>query len=375
MKTSSSIPHSSASWRHLVLRLVAVTLCVSGSLFAQGARNGTVTGTVSNQATGDLLPGALITVEGTGITTTTERGGSYSLTVPEGSQTLIVGFSGLDPARVPVTVLPGQAVTKDVQLSSGVYRMDTFSVTGVREGSALAIQTQRMSENPKWVAATDTFGNPAANPGELIQRLPGISTDIVGSEVRTVFVRGMGPGFSSLMVDGERIATSTGTSASRDYQIEQLGTGNLESVELIKAPQPDQDANAVAGFVNLVSRRAFDLPGRRVTITGGVLWRERGFDGGPFKDKIDNLDLFSLAYSDVWNVLGGNRNLGIAFNFNRRSSYTTQDEIGPAGVLYTGLGQAYLNPGSANPLTRIFGTGDFGYKARAHNAGVNVDYK
>src|SRR5687768_11082580 len=101
MKTSSSIPHSSASWRHLVLRLVAgVTLCVSGSLFAQGARNGTVTGTVSNQATGDLLPGALITVEGTGITTTTERGGSYSLTVPEGSQTLIVGFSGLDSARV-----------------------------------------------------------------------------------------------------------------------------------------------------------------------------------------------------------------------------------------------------------------------------------
>ena len=44
--------------------------------------------------------------------------------------------------------------------------------------NALALQTQRNSENPKWVVATDTFGNPAANPGELIQRLPGISTDI-----------------------------------------------------------------------------------------------------------------------------------------------------------------------------------------------------
>jgi hypothetical protein len=27
-------------------------------------------------------------------------------------------------------------VTRDVELSSGVYRMETFSVSGVREGSA-----------------------------------------------------------------------------------------------------------------------------------------------------------------------------------------------------------------------------------------------
>ena len=375
MKSLTPFLARGASWHRIFVRSAFLFLAVTASLFAQGTRNGTITGTISNQATGDLLPGALITVEGTGMTAVAERGGTYRITVPDGTHTLVVGYSGLDPARESVTVTAGQTVTKDIQLSSGVYKMEAFSVSGVREGSALAIQAQRMSENPKWVVATDTFGNPAANPGELIQRLPGISTDIVGSEVRTLYVRGMGPGFSSLMVDGDRVATSTGTSGSRDYQIEQLGTGNLESVELIKAPQPDQDANAVAGFVNLVSRRAFDLPGRRITVTGGVLWRQRGFDEGPFEDKVDDLDLFNFAYSDVFNVLGGNKNLGVAFNFNRRVSTTAQDEIGPAGVLYTGLGQSYLNPNSDNPLTRIFGTGDFGYKARAHNAGLNVDYK
>ena len=376
MKTLTSLLVRDASRHRMLFRCGAAFwfLAVTASLFAQGSRNGTVTGTISNQATGDLLPGALITVEGTGITATAERGGTYSLAVPDGTHTLVVGYSGLDPARVSVTVSAGQTVTKDIQLSSGVYKMEAFSVSGVREGSALAIQAQRMSENPKWVVATDTFGNPAANPGELIQRLPGISTDVVGSEVRTIFVRGMGPGFSSLMVDGERIATSTGTSASRDYQIEQLGTGNLESVELIKAPQPDQDANAVAGFVNLVSRRAFDAPGRRITVTGGVLWRMRNIDTSPFEDKVDGLDLFSLAYSDVFNALGGNKNLGVAFNLNRRVSATTQDEAGPGGVLYN-FGQTYLNPNSDNPLTRIFGSGDIGYKARAHNAGLSLDYK
>lgn len=345
------------------------------AMFAQRPNDGAVTGVVSNQATGALLPGAVVAVEGSAVSATTERGGSFNLSLPAGTHTLLVNFSGLDPARIPVTVAAGQTINRNIELTSGVYKLEAFSVSGVREGNALAIQTQRMSENPKWVVATDTFGNPAANPGELIQRLPGISTDIVGSEVRTLYVRGMGPGFSSLMVDGDRIATSTGTSASRDYQIEQLGTGNLESVELIKAPQPDQDANAVAGFVNLVSRRAFDLPGRRITVTGGVLWRQRGFNEGPFKDKPEGLDLFNFAYSDVFNVGSGNKNLGISFNLNRRSSYTTQDEIGPGGVLYTALSQAYLNPASNNPLTRIFGTGDFGYKAVARNAGLNIDYK
>lgn len=366
--------HASVSCSMACLLAVLLTCGLMAPLRAQRPADGVVSGVVSNQATGDLLPGAVVALEGSGLSTLTERGGGFTLAVPAGSHVLVVTFAGLDAARVPVAVAAGQTLTRDVQLTSGVYRMEAFAVKGVREGSALAIQAQRQSDNPKWVAATDTFGNPAANPGELIQRLPGISTDIVGSEVRSLYIRGMGPGFSALMVDGERVATSTGTSASRDYQIEQMGTGNLESVELIKAPQPEQDANAVAGFVNLVPRRAFDLPGRRITFMGGVMWRKRGFSGSPFEDKADNLDLVNLTYSDVFDAFGGRRNLGIAFNAGRRVSYTTQDEMGPGGVLYN-FAQTYLNPNSANPLTRLFGTGDFGYAAKARNAGLSIDYK
>ncbi len=355
-------------FRHLLLAgfLATAALC---------AQTGTVVGTVANEATGDLLPGATVRVEGSTISATAERGGAYRLTLPSGNHTLVIGFTGLDPARVTVSVTAGETVVQDVRLSASIYRLEPFSVTGVREGAAQAIQLQRQAMNPKTVAAADTFGNPAANPGELIQRLPGISTDVVGGEVRTLFIRGMGPGFSSLLVDGDRMASSTGTSASRDYQIEQLGTGNVESIELIKAPTPDQDASAVAGYVNLVSRRAFDLPGRRITVTGGVLWRERSFDGSPFEDRPDNLDLIGVSFADVFSVFGGKRNLGLAFNVNRRVSATTQDEIGAAGVLYTGVSQSYLNATSDNPLTRIFGTGDFGYPAEARNTGLSIDYK
>ena len=374
----SSIPSSLAGalCARIWLRSV-ILLCLAAAAIAPaiGAEFGTISGLVSNSATGDLLPGAQIQVTGKkNSVAVSERGGTYSLSLSAGTHLLSVSFAGLDPAQVSVSVIAGQNTVRNIELTSSAYKMDAFTVAGVREGSARAIQAQRLSDNAKWVAATDTFGNPAANPGELIQRLPGIATDIVGSEVRTLYVRGMGTGFSSLLVDGDRMASSTGTSSARDYQIEQLGTGNLESVELIKAPRPEQDANAVAGFVNLVSRRAFDLPGRRITATAGVAWRHRGFSGSPFQDRADGLDIFNVSYSDVFGVFGSDKNLGISLNFNRRVSATTQDEMGPGGVLYN-FAQTYLNPTSANPLTRLFGTGDIGYKAVARNAGLSVDYK
>lgn len=136
-------------------------LGVASLLFAQ---NGLINGTVSNQATGDLLPGATLSIEGTAINGSSERYGAFSLPVPAGTHTLVVSYAGLDAVKLTVSVAPGATVTRDVQLTSSIYRLEKFSVTSVREGSALAIQTQRNSDNPKWVAATDTFGNPAANP-------------------------------------------------------------------------------------------------------------------------------------------------------------------------------------------------------------------
>ncbi|MBI4626522.1 MAG: TonB-dependent receptor [Verrucomicrobia bacterium] len=340
------------------------------------AAAGLVLGQVSNQATGDLLPGAVVQVEGTNISTVTERGGVYNLSLPPGTYTLLVSFAGLDQARTPVAVAAGAPVTRDVTLTSTIYKLDAFTVAGVREGNALAIQTQRLAENPKWVVATDTYGNPAVNPGELIQRMPGISADITGGQIRTLYLRGMGTGFSSLLVDGDRMAASNGNSASRDFQIEQLGTGNLETVELIKAPQPEQDANAVAGFVNLVSRRAFDASGRKIGFTVGTMWRLRPdmSDGTPFKDK-PGIDLLNVNYSDVFDVLGKQKNLGVAFNFSRRVSSTAVDEEGP-NFIYS-ISQAYLNATTATPLTRAWGTGDFGQNPAsvAYNSGLSVDYR
>lgn len=340
---------------------------------AAGQEMGTISGYVSNQATAAPLSGATIQIEGSTLRTATERDGTFTLNVSPGSYTLSVTYTGLDSERISVVVEAGKRVSRDIPLTSKVYLMEKFSVLGLREGNALAIQMQRQAPNAKTVVSTDTFGAPAGNPGEVIQRLPGVTVDINGGEVQNVFIRGMSPAFSALMVDGERIATSTGVGVSRDYQVTQLGTGTLEAVELIKAPTPDQDANAVAGFINLISKRSFDLRERRVSLIAGAIWNQRHSNSPYFKDNPDNLDIFNFSYADSFGLLGKPRSLGVAFNLTRRVSSLTQEEIGAGGQV--GASGGFIFPAGADPIQRYWGGGESSFPTRQYNVGLNLDYK
>lgn len=337
-------------------------------------RDGFVSGRIRNVATGSSLSSASIEVQGTNIGTVSDSSGRFTLAAPSGRRTLVVSFTGLNTARIPVEIESGKSVVLDVDLTSDVYSMEAFTVSGIREGNALALQEQRYAPNLKNVIATDAYGQPATNPGELIQRMAGISTDIVAGEVATIYIRGMGPDFSTLLVDGDSVATSGGSSATRQYRIDQMGTANIKQIELIKAPTPDQDANAVAGFINMVTKRGFDQPDRRVSLSLGTMWNDRGFKGSPFQDRADNLDLISLSFSDAYGVFGGKQNLGVSFNLSRRRSTQLIDGLG-SGLLFYGIGSAYANPNSSNPLGAIYGAQDYGSNYEATIGGLSLDYK
>ena len=187
--------------------MAAFTL-VTGIATAADSTTGTITGRVSNAATGAYLESAIVSIEGTALQTATARGGEFSLSVPPGTHTVLVTYTGLDPVREPVTVAAGSAALKNFALTSGIYKLDAVTVSGLREGSALALQQQRLAENMKTVAASDTFGNPASNPGELLQRLPGVTIDVGAGEATGMYIRGLGTSFISLLMDGNNIAAS-----------------------------------------------------------------------------------------------------------------------------------------------------------------------
>ncbi|MBI4624120.1 MAG: carboxypeptidase-like regulatory domain-containing protein, partial [Verrucomicrobia bacterium] len=278
-------------------------------------------GRVSNVATNTNLEGAMVRLEGTNFSARTERDGSFELSVPAGSYTLAVSYTGLDAQSVPISVQAGASVRRDIGLSAEIYKMSKYVVASEREGSALAITLQRQSLNVKNVISSDAFGTLAnGNPGELIMRVPGVVGDSVGSDIRFVIIRGMGPQLNTVQVDGNRMANAGSAGATRDFQFQTVVADSIERLEVTKSPTPDMDADSIGGAVNMVTKNAFDrAPGRRISYSAGIIWR-------PFEDRDEKPGRrgYSFSYSEV---LGEKKNIGLSFNYGMRETGSIQDTI------------------------------------------------
>ena len=353
--------------------LLAVWLTAAPAVNAQNA--GTIVGQVRNQATMMVLNQAYVTVEGLNLSTLTDTRGNYSLSLPPGRYQLSVRYSGLDTAKRAAEVTSQQTTELNFDLTSEVYQLDRFVVTSIREGDALALQQQRHSSGMKTVVATDAYGAPADNPGELLQRLSGISVGYEQGEVNSLSVRGMGVSFAKLTVDGQSAATSFGNlqATGREFIVTELATNNLSQVELTKAPTPDQDADAIAGTINLITKRYFDAPGRKIILNATVSGITRDFDTSPNEARFGNYGRTALAFSDVYNVFGGKKNFGAAIDLNWSKVLRVSEKTGPqdAGT----LSAAYVGFSGANPLTGLFSTSEWGGPIEKYTIGANFDYK
>src|SRR5258706_687706 len=129
---------------------VSVSLFAFG-LFAQSALGQeTLTGTVTNEATGRTLEGATVAIKGTTREVVTDRLGAYRFdNVAPGSVTLSVSYTGLTTAEVSVSVATGAPTIRNVGLTSDIYQLSKFVVSGEREGSSQAITLQKLSEGVK----------------------------------------------------------------------------------------------------------------------------------------------------------------------------------------------------------------------------------
>lgn len=311
-------------------------LTLNSLLFAQSAQTGSIIGRVRSQASGAVLSGATVTLSGSSSHyALTAADGSFRLNhVPVGPRTLTVSYTGLNTADYPVTVTAQEPATIDIELESDIYRMEKFQVSAVREGQAAALNEQRYAENVVAVVSTDAFGNVAdTNVGNLLVKLSGISPERDEAETYQVSIRGIAPELNSVSVDGTLLASGSSRGTGRAFEVDKVSTNSIESIEVIKAPTPDMDADAIGGKINLKTKSGFDANGRtiRYSLGGNVFLQDyrAGADGthrgggGVFEfARAEAHPSGSISYSDV---LGKDRRWALTLNasFNRTFSPRT----------------------------------------------------
>lgn len=341
----------------LLLTLVLV-LALPVAIWSQAAGTGTVVGRVSNAATLSSLEGAMVRLDGTDVSTTTERDGTFRLQVPEGRHTLKVSYTGLDEQSVALVVAAGASVRQDVSLTSVIYQLEKFVVSSEREGNALAITMQRQLPNIKNVVSADAFGSLAGNPADLLIRLPGVEGVSSGGDNRYIRIRGINYNLNTVTMDGNRVADAASAGNTREVQFQTIGSDAIERMEVVKSPTPDMDGDSIGGAINLVSKTGFDSsPERRIRGSFGVIWR-------PWDPRETSAPRnYSLSYTEVF---GGK--LAVAFNAGYRVHHGFQSTT-------TQLREQLPNGVSGPAYTYSYQLDDVRNERARSGGGLRLDYK
>ncbi|NOY58560.1 MAG: TonB-dependent receptor [Calditrichaeota bacterium] len=282
--------------------ILLTMMFLSNTLDAQIA--GRITGRVTDSSTGGFLPGANLVLKGTNLGDASDRSGHYLIkNVPPGTYTLVVTYIGYKRFTADVTVTANETVKQDVALKVSYVQGEEVVVEGMRQGQIKALSQQRMAANIKNVVAQEQIERfPDENTAEVLQRIPGVYIQRSLGDGRYAMIRGTAPGLNMVTVNGEKLATNR--VEERYSQLDIIGSSQLASVEVVKAITPDMDGDAIGGTINLITRSAFDYPGRRMKVTLGSGYAN--IDG-----KI--LGEGKVSYS---NLFGANKNLGLTFTAN-----------------------------------------------------------
>ncbi len=266
----------------LAATILGVFLMTSAwSAFAQTGK-GAVSGRVVDSA-GAVLPGARVDLQPRGASAVTSGQGEFSITdLPAGQYSVTVQYVGFGTYSGAVTVVAGQAARLDISLEVGVNN-EVITVSGARErGEVEAINREETADNIVQVLPADVITSlPNTNIADAVGRLPSVSLERDEGEGKYIQIRGTEPRLSNVTVDGIHLPSPESV---RNVKLDVIPADLVDSVEISKTLSANQDADAIGGSVNLVTKTPTDRPYLTVLGMGGYTPITRGryqdqFDG------------------------------------------------------------------------------------------------
>lgn len=128
--------------------------------------------------------------------------------------------------------------------SSATQRIE---ITGGRESDTEARRRATAAKIVIGREEIDKFGD--ATVGEVLRRLPGVTTPGAPGRGGPPRLRGLGNGFTQLLIDGQRIPPG--------FSLESLTPEQIERIEILRAPTAETGARAIAGTINIITREGF----------------------------------------------------------------------------------------------------------------------
>jgi len=157
-----------------------------------------------------------------------------------------------EPAPQVATAVPDSGVA-DQQPQGDIV------VTGLRASIQRSIDIKRSATNSVDSITTEDIGKlPDQNVAESLQRVPGITIERNRGDGQFISVRGLGPDFNAVTVNGRVLATDN---AGRAFSFDILPSELISGADVYKSPTAAINGASIGATVNIKTLRPLDQAG------------------------------------------------------------------------------------------------------------------
>lgn len=175
-------------------------------------------------------------------------------------------------ASTVVTGMSGYAVAQDENVEEVV-------VTGIRASLERAMDTKRNASGVVDAISSEDIGKfPDTNLAESLQRITGVSIDRSNGEGSQITVRGFGPDYNMVTLNGRTLpggsayGGSSGADAStrggntRAFDFANLASESVSGVEVYKTSKANITGGGIGATVNIKTTRPLEYDGFKATV-------------------------------------------------------------------------------------------------------------
>ena len=190
------------------------------------------------------------------------------------------------------------------QDSDEASMMEEVVITGVRRSLTASMNVKRDSEGVVDAIIAEDIGKfPDTNLAEAMQRITGVSIDrssgSLGAEGegQKVTVRGVGPDFNLVLLNGRQMPTSTlfatTVTSGRSFDFSNIASEAVRSVEVYKTSMSNIPTGGIGATINILTARPLDSDERQMSF-GAKAVHDASDQGNAWTPE------FSGIYSDVF---------------------------------------------------------------------------
>lgn len=189
----------------------------------------------------------------------------------------------INQKKTPVTLLAlsiglalgGTALAQE-QTDQAATQLDTVTVTGYRASVEKALDIKRSESGVVDAIVAEDIGKfPDLNLAESLQRVPGVVITREAGEGRNISVRGLGPDFTRVRINGMEALTtvgagdqSGGTNRGRGFDFNVFASDLFSQLIVRKTASADVEEGSLGATVDLRTARPFDYDGFTFAASG-----------------------------------------------------------------------------------------------------------